>query len=248
VKRFLQAMFLCLAGVAVSTAQPQAQLTGVIVDSSNGSVPEATISVVNENIGFRRVTQSQADGRYSVASLQPGIYKIMVRKEGFRTSVQFGIRLESSQAVRVDFALVVGSIHEVITVQGTASLMNGNDAAVGTLLDRQELERLPVHKGGLLNLLELVPGTTITPATRGESGQFTVNGQRPNTHYFTVDGASANTGVSGGGSPAQSTGGALPGMSAIGSMHSVISVEAMEEMRLQTSTAASELGRLPGRR
>jgi hypothetical protein len=97
-----------------------------------------------------------------------------------------------------------------------------------------------------LNLIELTPGTTITPATRGEAGQFTADGQRPNTHYFTVDGASANTGVSGGGLPAQATGGALPGLSAIGSMHSLISLEAMQEMRIQTSTTAPELGRMPG--
>src|SRR6185295_15965049 len=155
-------------------------------------------------------------------------------------------KLEPTQSVRADFALVVGSVHEVITVEGTAPLLNSEDPSVGALIGRDELERLPVHQGGLLNFIELVPGTTVTPATRGESGQFTVNGQRPNTHYFTVDGASANTGVSGGGSPAQSTGGALPGMSAIGSLHSVISVEAMQEMRVQTSTTASELGRLPG--
>jgi hypothetical protein len=246
VKRYLQAIFLCLAGVVPSTAQPQAHLAGAIVDASNSSVPDAVITVVNENLGFRRVTESQADGRYTVSSLQPGIYKITVRKEGFRTSIRFGVRLEPSQAVRADFALVVGSVHEVITVQGTTALLNSDDASVGTLIGREEVERLPIHQGGLLNLLELVPGTTVTPATRGESGQFTANGQRPNTHYFTVDGASANTGVSGGGAPAQSTGGALPGMSAIGSLHSVISTEAMQEMRVQTSTTVSELGRLPG--
>ena len=83
----------------------------------------------------------------------------------------------------------------------------------------------------LLSLLELAPGTVVTPATRGEAGQFTVNGQRPNTHYFTVDGVSANSGVSGGGTPAESTGGALPGMTAFGSLDGLISLDAREEVR-----------------
>ena len=86
----------------------------------------------------------------------------------------------------------------------------------------------------------------VTPATRGEAGQFTVNGQRPNTHYFTVDGVSANNGVSAGGLPAQSTGGSLPGMTAFGSLHSLISLDALEEFRVQTSSAIPEFGRLPG--
>ncbi len=247
-KRILQAIFVCLAGalpVVPCLAETQAHLAGAIVDASSGSVPDATISVVNEDLGFRRVTQSQSDGRYSVSSLQPGIYKIMVRKEGFRTSIRFGVKLDPSQAVRADFALVVGSVHEVITVEGTAPLLNSEDASVSATIGRDEMDRLPVHRGGLLNLLEVVPGTIVTPATRGESGQFTANGQRPNTHYFTVDGASANTGVSGG-APAQSTGGALPGLSAIGSMHGLISVEAMQEVKVLTSTTDSGLGRMPG--
>ena len=99
---------------------------------------------------------------------------------------------------------------------------------------------------GLLSLLELAPGVVVTPATRGESGQFSVAGQRPNTNYFTVDGVSANSGVSGGGLPAQSTGAALPGMTAFGSLDSLLSRDALEEMRVQTSTSVAEFGRLPG--
>ncbi len=98
----------------------------------------------------------------------------------------------------------------------------------------------------MLNVLELAPGLVITPATRGEAGQFTVNGQRPNTHYFTVDGASANSGVSAGGVPAQSNGGALPGMTAFGSFDNLISLDAVEQVRVQTSTTVPEFGRLPG--
>ncbi|MEI9973156.1 MAG: hypothetical protein WDO73_14565 [Ignavibacteriota bacterium] len=95
-------------------------------------------------------------------------------------------------------------------------------------------------------MLELIPGTAVVPATRGDAGQFSTNGMRANTNYFTVDGVSANVGVSAGGLPAQSTGGALPTLSAFGSLDSLISTEAMQEFRLQTSTAVAEFGRMPG--
>src|SRR5205085_7510985 len=62
----------------------------------------------------------------------------------------------------------------------------------------------------------------------------------------TVDGISANTGVSAGGSPARNTGGALPAFSAFGSLDSLLPLEAVDEFRVQTSNAASDLGRLPG--
>ncbi len=98
----------------------------------------------------------------------------------------------------------------------------------------------------MLTLIELAPGAIVTPATRGEAGQFTATGQRPNTNYFTVDGVSANTGVTAGGLPAQPTGGVLPALSAYGSMDSLISLDAVEDFRITTSTSIAEFGRLPG--
>lgn len=244
-RRFLPALA-CLAALAPLSAQHTTHLSGLILDASGATVPGALVSVVSEETGFRRATQSQPDGGYIVASLEPGVYKVTVRKEGFRAVVRFGVRLEVSQAARVDFTLALGSMQEVIVVEGAAPPLNSEDASLGAQVAREEIERLPLNGRGLLSLLELAPGTIVTPATRGEAGQFTANGQRPNTHYFTVDGVSANTGVSGGGLPAQSTGGALPGMTAFGSLHSLISLEALQEFRVQTSTAAPEFGRLPG--
>ena len=235
-----------LASVAALRAQNFTHITGTILDASAASVPSAAVSVIDEDTGFRRTTLSQPDGSYIVSSLEPGVYKITVRKPGFRTMIRFGVRLNVSQPARADFKLVVGSVLETVTVQGSAALLNSDDASVGTLVGRDEIEHLPLSGRGILSVLELAPGVVITPATRGEAGQFTVNGQRPNTHYFTVDGVSANSGVSGGGLPAQTTGGALPGTTAFGSLDSLVSVDAIQEVRVQTSTTVPQFGRLPG--
>lgn len=229
-----------------SHAQHHTHLSGLIRDPSGGAVPGAAITVTSEETGFRRFTQSGGDGAYVVASLHPGVYKITVRKQGFRTLVRFGVRLEAGRGLQLDFALPLGSIEEEITVTGTPPVLNGEDAAVSTLVERDRIERLPLNGRNLLGLMELAPGAVVTPASRGESGQFTASGQRPNAHYFSVDGVSANTGVSAGGLPAQSTGGALPAMTALGSLHSLIPLAAVEEFRIQTSGATTEFGRLPG--
>ena len=244
--RLLAALLICLAGGGALRAQRYTHISGVIVDASTSSVPDATVSVVNEDTGFHHAALSKSDGGYLISSLQPGVYKITVRKIGFRTMIRFGIRVNETQPARVDFKLVVGSLQETITVEGSPALLNSDDASVGTVVGADEIERLPLNGGALLGLLELTPGLIVTPATRGEAGQFTVNGQRPNTHYFTVDGVSANSGVSGGGSAAEATGGSLPGMTAFGSLDSLVAVGALQEMRVQTSTTGADFGRLPG--
>lgn len=249
----LHLTFLILTGIAPLgtkitrlNAENYTYISGVIVDSSAASVPGALVSVVNEDTGLRRTALTHTDGSYVVSPLERGAYKVIVRKDGFRSMIRFGVELDGVKPGRADFKLVVGSVLETITVEGSAPLLGREDASVGTLVTANEIGRLPINRGSLLSLLELAPGVVVTPATRGESGQFTVNGQRPNTHYFTVDGVSANSGVSAGGLPAQTTGGTLPGMTAFGSLDNLVSLDAIDEMQVQTSTTAPEFGRLPG--
>ena len=244
--RLIPAIVVCLAWGAPASAQLLTNLHGRVLDPSEAAVGGASITVVSEDTGFRRYAESQPDGEYVVGSLQPGIYKITVRKEGFRAMVRFNVRLEAAQPARADFLLSMGAIEETITVEGTAPLLSPDEASTETRVFHDEIQRLPLNGRGLLALLELSPGANITPATRGEAGQFTANGQRPNSNYFTVDGMSANTGVSAGGLPAQASGGVLPAMSAFGSLDSLMPLEAVEEFRVQTSNAAPDVSRLPG--
>lgn len=239
-------LFAAAAGAGRMAAQQPSHLAGFVRDSSLGMTPEAVITAVNEETGFRRVARSNQDGAYAIWSLQPGTYKVIVRKDGFRTLVHFGVKLDVAQTTRLDVTLAVGSVHESITVEAEPLAPGAEDAALGTLMRRDWIERLPLNGRGLLSLLELAPGAVVTPASRGEAGQFTVNGQRPNTHYFMVDGVSVNTGIIGGGQPAQPAGGSLPGMSAFGSFHGLVAMDTVDECRIQTSTFGSEYGRLPG--
>lgn len=227
-------------------AQTLTHLSGQIIDPSGAAVPGASVSVANEDTGFRRVTLTHSDGTYLIAALQPGQYKIMVRRDGFRTLVRFGVKLDVAQAARVDFQLPIGSMQETITVEDTPGGVTRDENSVSTLISRDPIENLPLNGRGILGLLELAPGTIVTPATRGEAGQFTANGQRPNTHGFSVDGVSANSGVIGGGLPAQTTGGTLPSMTAIGGLAGIIALDSLNEFVVQTSSTGSEFGRYPG--
>ena len=227
-------------------SQSHAHLAGTIRDPTDAAVPDTMVTVVNQDTGFRYLTSSQSDGSYNVVSLEPGLYKITVRHPGFRTLIRLGVRVDLAQPVRVDFNLPLGSMQESITVEDSPAVELQEDAAVSTLITEDQIEHIPSNGRSLTSLLEFAPGTIITPATRGEPGQFTSGGQRPNANYFTVDGVSANTGVSAGGLPAQTTGGALPAMTALGGLQGLLPLDAVSDLRVQTSTTAPEFGSLPG--
>ncbi|MEO8595113.1 MAG: carboxypeptidase regulatory-like domain-containing protein [Candidatus Solibacter sp.] len=226
--------------------QRSAFIYGRVLDPSQAAVPEAAVTIVNQESGFRRVTQTATEGEYTAGALEAGLYKITVRKDGFRTMIRFNVKVANLEGAQVNFGLSVGAVQETITVEGIALAPGQEDGAIGARVFHEEIQRLPLNGRGVLGIVELSPGTNVTPATRGESGQFSANGQRPNTNYFTVDGASANTGVTAGGIPAQTTGGVLPAMSAFGSLDSLLPIEAVDELRVQTSTSLTDIGRLPG--
>jgi len=240
------ALLVAMALLVPVRGQQYTHLTGLVKDPMDRAVAGVSIAIVNEENGFRRMARSGAQGRYTLASLQPGYYKIIVRKEGFRSVVRSRVKLDVSEPARVDFQLVLGSVSETITVEGGPSPLQTEDASIGTLVGNEWIEDLPLNGRGLASLLDLAPGTLATPATRGEAGQFSANGQRPNANYFTIDGVSLNTGILGGGQPAQPAGGTLPGMTAFGSFHNLVSLEALDEFRIQTSTTGAGLARLPG--
>jgi hypothetical protein len=235
--------FALACGVA---AAELGEVAGVVQDTSGAALVGAAITAMDEATGVRRATRTDNEGVYDIPGLPPGLYKLTVRKPGFQTIVQLNVKVDPGADLRLDFAMRVGSVKEVITVEGSSPAMNTADASVGTLIGRKAIESLPTNGRGVFSLVELIPGVVATPASSGEAGQFSTNGLRSNTNYFTVDGVSANTGVSGAGIPAQFAGAALPSMTAFGSTENLASVETLDEVRVLTSSFAPEYGRLPG--
>jgi hypothetical protein len=130
----------------------------------------------------------------------------------------------------------------------TADQLNVNttDATVSTIVDRQFAENLPLNGRSFQSLIQLTPGVVLTANNGFDTGQFSVNGQRANANYWMVDGVSANIGVSASFSPGSGLAGTLGSTSVLGGTNSLVSVDALQEFRIQTSTYAPEFGRTPG--
>ena len=231
----------------------QAQISGLIQDPNGLNVAGAAISVRSEETGGQRATQSNQAGFYSVASLKPGTYRIAIRAMGFQTIVQEGLKLEVGDNARLDFVMRIGDMHTVVTVSGAPPLLNTEDASVGTVFSRDFIDHMPLNGRGVQSLIELTPGVEAVPVLPTNAGQFSVNGQRSDANYFTVDGVSANfaagilaTGDTLSNLIGQAGGAALPANNLLGTFSNLVSPDALQEFRIQTSTFAPEFGRMPG--
>ncbi len=221
-------------------------VAGLGQDTSGAVLVSASVTMMDETTGIRRTARTDEEGVYYIPALPAGLYRVTVRKPGFQTVVRLNAKVDAGADLRLDFAMRVGNVKEVITVEGSPPVTNSADASVGTLVGRKAIEALPSNGRGVLSLIELTPGIVATPASGGEAGQFSTDGLRSNTNYFTIDGLSANTGISGAGLPAQFPGAALPAMTAFGSMQNLASMESLDEIRILSSSFAPEYGRLPG--
>jgi hypothetical protein len=255
--RALLVFLLVFGAFACDAALAQdAQVFGQVHDPSNGSVDGADITLRNEQTGGTRNTKSNESGFYSLPALRPGTYRLMVRASGFQTIVREGIQLEVGDSARLDFALTIGSSQTTITVRGGPPLINTADASVGTVIDRNLIDQMPLNGRGIQTLVELTPGVIVVPVVDVNRSQFVINGQRSDANYFTVDGVSANFAVAN--SPSleflhsttttagQAGGGMLPANNFLGTFSNLLSPEALEEFKIQTSTYAPEFGHLPG--
>jgi hypothetical protein len=235
-------------GLGYPLLSQNAELSGLITDPTGLVVPHAKVVVQSANTTAARTVTSNQQGEYSVPALQPGPYNIMIEANRFKTVHQNGVVVEVDQRARLDFALTIGSNTETITVEGSAPLLNTSDASVSTLVGNQFVENLPLNGRSFSSLIDLTPGVVLTPTNSSEGGQFSLNGQRPDSNYFLVDGVSANLGTAGGTGNYLGQGGAgqLPATSVFGGTSNLVSLDALEEFRILTSTFAPEYGRTPG--
>ncbi|MEI9973159.1 MAG: carboxypeptidase-like regulatory domain-containing protein [Ignavibacteriota bacterium] len=219
---------------------------GEVEDSRGRILAGAAVVIQSESTGARWSTAAGPDGRYSVAPLDPGRYKVTVRMPGFRTVSRVGAVLDSGEEVRIDFAMEVLAIHETITVTSDPDAMNPASGSSLVMSRGSAGATLPANGGDYRVLFDLMPGVVITAASTSDAGQFTSNGQRPNSNTFRVDGISANTGVGSSALPGAFPGASLPAMTAIGTTENLVSNETAQSVELRTSDFSPEFGNREG--
>jgi Carboxypeptidase regulatory-like domain/TonB dependent receptor/TonB-dependent Receptor Plug Domain len=236
------------SGAQVSTAT----VAGMVQDSTKASIPGASVKLINTQTGAENDTTTSHDGSFVLPGVIPGAYTLQFERKGFATTQLRGIQLNVGDTRTLLVRMKVGPLAESVTVDASGLTLNGTDGAVSTVVDRKLAEAVPLNGRTFQDLISMTPGiVTQSPQAAGQrsetQGDFSVNGQRPESNSFFVDGiaADSNGGVISGHSRTVSTGSAA-GATALGTTQSLVSIEALQEFRVLTSSYSAEYGRTPG--
>jgi Carboxypeptidase regulatory-like domain/TonB dependent receptor len=242
--------FLAILSLSIIASAQTAQFSGRVTDPVQAVVADAEVRIVNQATSVELKARTNGDGLYTIPFVQPGTYQIFVKVQGFSTVASQPVTITVGQAFVYDVQLKVGNTEEQVTVNATDIGINTTDASVSTVIDRQFVENLPLNGRSFQSLLFVTPGVTpnagaAASGSEGTMGQFVVNGQRADANYWMVDGVSANLGMSAT-APGTGAAGSVGAFNAVGGTSAMVSVDALEEFRIETSTYSPEFGRTPG--
>jgi Carboxypeptidase regulatory-like domain/TonB dependent receptor len=222
-------VILCACGSALSQ-QITGNVRGTVSDPSGAVVENASVNARQVETGLTRTATSDRGGNYLLLELPVGHYQLEVSATGFQKYIREGISLDVNETATVPVRLTVGSQSERIEVQADAEIIQATVTSLGQAVLEREILDLPLNGRNFSQLGLLQPG--VAPLTPGlaeaggslRAGQpYAVNGQRPESNNFLIDGANNVNGVDGG---------------------FVLEppIDAIEEFRILTHNASAEFG------
>lgn len=197
----LFSVFAVLLFAAVSFGQEfRGTIAGTIADPNGAPVPNATVAVRNIGTNITTTVTANGEGAYVVPLLQPGMYSITAKADGFKTSIRENIEVRVDDRITADLKLEIGTTAEVNVIAEDEILERGN-VTTGTVVTAREISELPLSEGAAYNLATQAPGVSYTgnpnftgPTANGNLAAFRTNGVGGN--QITLDG-SPNSAIDG---------------------------------------------------
>ena len=203
-KRLSSLSSLLLLLPLLSHAQFSSAIDGTVRDQSGGGIPQAQVTVVNEQTGINYHAVSDASGSFRVPALGEGSYRVDIQATGFVTWVQNGIRLQSNQVQTVNPLLRLGAQKQTVEVAGTVAAVETGKSETGSEIESRTIESAPIlGRNVYASLAFLSPGITGNGASNGGTPtlgtdsfgtelQLNINaaGQRQENNDYQLDGTS----------------------------------------------------------
>jgi hypothetical protein len=187
-------------------------------------VPDAQVTVKNTGTGLTQTVKTGADGIYNVPYLPVGSYSVVVDKTGFRKASANDVQVEINTTVRLNIALTLGSVDQTVEVTATQPLLSTDGSNLGKVVPTKAILDLPLFiNGGLRSTTAFI---ILTPGVVGTQGNPRIGGGLLDGQSEYLDGAES-----------QSQRRNDPGMNGI-------SVEAIDEFKVQSSSYSAEYGRM----
>jgi hypothetical protein len=228
-------IFLFILSVPALGQSPQGTITGAISDAQGALVPNATVTAVQAGTNQKFTAVSSSDGVYAIPSLPVGEYELTVTAPGFSTFKQSKVTLEVGQRLRVDVTLQVGDVNNTVTVTSEVSRVQTEASSLGTTVERERIQNLPLNGRHVFNLVKLIPG--VQPRFKGSDGFAEVDNQNFSQISFNGGSVYSNQVFLDGGANT------VP-------VHNEISVvpmvDTVQEFKVQTNSLAAEFGQTSG--
>lgn len=184
--------WLMMAGLSAQTNT--GAISGLVVDSSGGVLPGATVRARHPDTGFTidRVTDGQ--GRVFLPALPTGAWDLTAELPGFRPATLTGVVLELGRTIELEFGLSLDTLSEEVTVEVVTPLLQTTTAEISDVIETREVEQIPLNGRQFLQLAQLSDAVVIPPGgTRGGALQQAgplpnVGGQRAGHNIYLLDG------------------------------------------------------------
>lgn len=231
-----QAALLSLLHLAVFSLSAQTtstEILGLVADASGALVPGARITITHVATNESRTALTNMAGEYSFPAVDIGDFTVRCEAQGFKTQNVRGVRVQTQEKVRLNFALEVGAVTETVDVQASVALLKTEEATLGQVIENKRIIELPLNGRNISNLAVLAPGVQFgvrSGMADGSGGDIPgaavaviANGIRETYGTVALDGVDARN-------PRDHIAQFAP------------SVEAVEEFKVQTGSYSAEYG------
>jgi hypothetical protein len=199
---FAAALVLCLVVLLSSTAlfaqNYAGSISGTVTDPSGAGVPGATVTVVNVGTNATYTASTSDLGAFSVPTLPVGIYDITIKAGNFKEYKLKNVDVHTSTVTEANAQLSMGASSDTVTVEATDVQVQTTTAAVGEVVEGQQVRELPLNGENFMQLVTLSPGVSAASTFNGRDkglgggSDFSVNGNPYNNNLFLVDGVNNN--------------------------------------------------------
>jgi hypothetical protein len=193
--QFLVVALLWLPAAYAQGVSGSAAIAGTVTDATGAVIPGATVTLINVERGSEQEGSTNEAGNYAYPDVIPGVYTIRVSSDGFETQEITDLQVAIGQRAAVNVELAVGQVTNVVTVEAAAVLLETESNAIGTVVDRERVNELPLNGRNFLQLALLAGGAAPAEGRAsfegqiGHPGRFVViGGVKAANNSYTING------------------------------------------------------------
>src|SRR6266850_2594433 len=151
---------LVLCAVAISAQTNKGGISGTVLDPNGAAIPGATVTVTNVGNNHQVVVITSDSGAYSVSSLEPVTYNVMVEATGFKRAVLEKVKVDTATTASGNITLETGSIAQTVTITTDSQLINTESGTPSQTISERQIVEMPLNNRSVLDLVLTTPGVT----------------------------------------------------------------------------------------